>query len=139
MDEHGTAHGGEHAPGSGHEESDIRVRPIAWAGAGLTVIVVLIFVLMRWTFVSYMTRDAAESAPENPLAASYGRQVPPEPRLQTHPVRDLRELRAAEDATLTSYGWVDRKAGIVRIPIARAMELLVSRGGAARPDTGTHP
>jgi hypothetical protein len=28
---------------------------------------------------------------------------------------------------LQSYGWVDRQAGIVRIPICRAMELLIEK------------
>ena len=35
----------------------------------------------------------------------------------------LEDLRAHEDSVLTSYGWVDRDRGIVRIPIDRAMEL----------------
>ena len=29
---------------------------------------------------------------------------------------------------IESYGWVDQKQGIVRVPIKRAMELLVERG-----------
>lgn len=51
----------------------------------------------------------------------------PKPRLQVAPARELEALRAAEDAVLNSYGWVDREAGIVRVPIERAMELLVER------------
>ena len=50
--------------------------------------------------------------------------APPEPRLQTSPALDLKTLRDAEDAHLHSYAWVDRKAGAVRIPIERAMELV---------------
>lgn len=49
------------------------------------------------------------------------------PRLQISPARDLNELQAAEDEALNSYGWVDRDNGIVRIPIERAMEVLVER------------
>jgi hypothetical protein len=49
--------------------------------------------------------------------------------LQTAPVQDLQALRASEQSTLDGYGWVDRPAGVVRIPIARAMELLVQRQG----------
>jgi hypothetical protein len=40
----------------------------------------------------------------------------------------MRELRAREEAALTSYGWVDREAGRARIPVERAMELLLERG-----------
>jgi hypothetical protein len=43
----------------------------------------------------------------------------------------LTELRAKEDAELGSYGWVDRKKGIVRIPIDRAMELVVQDAHAS--------
>jgi hypothetical protein len=37
----------------------------------------------------------------------------------------LAEHRAKEQAESTTYGWIDQKAGIVRIPIDRAMELVV--------------
>ncbi len=37
----------------------------------------------------------------------------------------LAEHRVKEQAESTSYGWIDQKAGIVRIPIDRAMELVV--------------
>jgi hypothetical protein len=59
--------------------------------------------------------------------------VPPEPRLQTHPVEDLAALRAREDAALHGYAWVDRDAGVTRIPVERAIEILVERGLPARP------
>jgi hypothetical protein len=37
---------------------------------------------------------------------------------------DLRELRAREDGQLGSYGYVNKDAGVVRLPVRRAMELL---------------
>ncbi len=69
----------------------------------------------------------------------------PQPRLQAEPLIDLHALHAQEDAVLNTYGWVDRKAGAVRIPVDRAMELLSQHGLPARqpgqpvptvPDTG---
>ena len=60
--------------------------------------------------------------------------MPPEPRLQTNPREDLRELRAKEDELLGSYGWVDKNAGVVRIPIEDAMKLTVERGLPARTE-----
>ncbi|MCL6508251.1 MAG: hypothetical protein K6T59_14635, partial [Bryobacteraceae bacterium] len=62
----------------------------------------------------------------------YAEGLPPAPRLQVDPATDLENLRKAEAAVLNSYGWVDRKAGIVRIPIDRAMEVLAERGLPAR-------
>ena len=35
----------------------------------------------------------------------------------------LLELRDAEAKKVSSYGWVDQKAGIVQLPVERAMEL----------------
>lgn len=40
-------------------------------------------------------------------------------------LKNLRELRAAEVETVSHYGWVDPAKGIVRLPVARAMELSV--------------
>ena len=35
----------------------------------------------------------------------------------------LADLRAAEVSELTTYGWVDQPKGVVRLPIAQAMQL----------------
>lgn len=37
----------------------------------------------------------------------------------------LAELRGKEKTTATTYGWVDKEAGVVRIPIAQAKELII--------------
>jgi hypothetical protein len=50
-----------------------------------------------------------------------------------NPVRDLAELRAREDEHLTTYGWLDRERGVVRIPIEEAMQRLLERGTPAVP------
>lgn len=42
-----------------------------------------------------------------------------------HVSRELNELRRQEAERLGSYGWVDKAKGEVRIPIDRAMMLLV--------------
>jgi hypothetical protein len=139
MDEHKVARNAGHPAGSaGHEERDVTFRPIVWAGAGALVVIGLVFVLVRLVYLSDVAHEAMQNPPANPLTGSYGRQLPPEPRLQTRPVQDLKALHAAEDSVLNSYGWVDRQAGIVRIPIARAMELLAQRGVPSEPETGGH-
>jgi hypothetical protein len=48
--------------------------------------------------------------------------------LQVQPKADLDRLRADESQRLTTYGWVDRKQRVVRIPIEQAIDLLVGRG-----------
>jgi len=60
---------------------------------------------------------------------------PPFPRLQISPALDLKTFREREDLELNTYGWIDKTAGVVRIPVARAMDLLLQRGLPARAGT----
>jgi hypothetical protein len=54
--------------------------------------------------------------------------LPPAPRLQVTTSVDLAGLREKEDEALATYGWVDKNAGVVRLPIGRAIDLIVERG-----------
>jgi hypothetical protein len=54
------------------------------------------------------------------------------PRLQVSPPVDLQEFRDHEEAELHSYGWINRTAGVVRVPIERAMDLVLKEGLKAR-------
>ena len=127
---------GHQTSGVGHEQRDVAFRPIVAAGIGLLLITLFVFLGMRFLLGSYLARQAALSPPANPLASA-GREVPPAPRLQTAPIQDLRHLRAEEDALLQSYAWVDRSSGTVRLPIERAIDLLVQRPLASRSETGS--
>jgi len=56
-------------------------------------------------------------------------QAFPTPRLQSDDGNlDTADLHAREDLLLDHYSWIDRSKGTVRIPIERAMELIVQRG-----------
>jgi hypothetical protein len=112
----------------GHERTDVNIRAVLGFGAGLFVAAILIQFMVWLLFLYFSGREAARVAPEYPLAVGEQTRVPPEPRLQTNPREDLRTLRAREDSLLTSYGWVDRTAGVVRIPIDEAIKLTVQRG-----------
>jgi hypothetical protein len=67
----------------------------------------------------------------------------PGPGLDALPEATLTEIIIRDNERLTTYGWVDREAGTVRIPIDEAMRLLVERGVPARegdaPDFGLEP
>jgi hypothetical protein len=114
------------AAGRGHEERDVQLRPLAIAGIGLTFLVGLSLLAMWWLFDYFAARQARLAVVPSPVFEA--RQLPPEPRLQVSPQHELQQMRAAEMAILHSYGWVDRPAGIVRIPIEHAIELLAERG-----------
>jgi hypothetical protein len=114
------------------ETSDVDLGAILRFAIGLIVAGVVIHVLV-WYLYGYFRREAARPAPsEFPLATTAMRRLPPEPRLQTDPRDDLISMQQAEDRMLTSYGWVDRNAGVVRIPIDQAMKLTVERGLPSR-------
>lgn len=116
-----------------HETREMDIRPIVMFGAALVGSTAVILLLMAWLFGYFAAREARLDVPPSPLAET--RQPPPEPRLQIAPATDLEEIRAAEDAALNSYGWVDRKTGIVRIPIDRAITLLAQQGLPVRPQS----
>ncbi|MEP6810905.1 MAG: hypothetical protein ABI992_11735, partial [Chthoniobacterales bacterium] len=50
------------------------------------------------------------------------------PQLQANPAVDLARMQFADDEALHHYGWVDKQHGVLRIPIDRAMDLIVERG-----------
>jgi hypothetical protein len=116
---------------SRHEHRDANVRTVVVFGVGLSALLVVVLFVMGWLF-SFLARREQPVAP-SPMATT--RELPPAPRLQSNPPTDLEHMRAAEDAILSSYAWVDRQAGIVRIPIDQAMDLLAQRGLPARSST----
>jgi len=118
-----------------HEESDVNIRAILGFGAALAVVAAVVHLLIYVLFGYFTSRENAKVPSEYPLAVAAGDRVPPEPRLQTNPRQDLADLRAREDELLGSYGWVDRNAGVVRIPIEAAMKLTLERGLPSRAES----
>lgn len=110
--------------GTSHEKRDISFRGAALLTAGILAAVPLVLVAMNWTFEYFAARETRSQPPPVSLIPTASRPLPPEPRLQTTPTEDLRRVRSEEEAVLSSYGWVNRSAGKVRIPIARAIDLL---------------
>jgi cytochrome c oxidase cbb3-type subunit III len=94
-----------------------------------------------WQLVAYVRALSGLVAPDAAPARGDHLQVrlPAPPPNTTRAHARLKEMRATEDAVLHSYGWVDQAAGIVRIPIERAMELLAERGLPARAQPPARP
>jgi hypothetical protein len=130
----GPGHDGAAQTSVHHETSDVDIRGVLAFGVGLVVVAFVIHLLVWVLFRFFDVREARQGIPQYPLAAQQESRLPPEPRLQTNPRQDLEDLRAAEQELLTTYGWVDRNAGIVRIPIDEAMKLVVQRGLPSREE-----
>jgi len=123
-----------------HETTDVNIRGVFGFAAGLLVAGIFIHFVVWLLFLLLADRHAQRVAPEYPLAATEQRRLPPEPRLQPAPPdwrtprEDLQDFRRQEDDVLNNYGWVDKGAGVVRIPIDEAMKVVVQRGLPARPE-----
>ena len=130
-------HAGQNAesPDVRHETSDVNIRAIFGFGIGLAITTVIVGFGVWLLFQYFTAREARTVFTEYPLAVQEPR-LPPGPRLQTTPRQDMSDLRAREDELLNSYRWVDKDAGIVRIPIDRAMQLIVERGVPTRSESG---
>ena len=115
-------------PEIAHEESDVNVRAILGFGLALVVAAVIIHVSLWWLQGLYQRQTERAQMQAYPLAAGQQEQLPPSPRLQEHPPQDMRELRDKQQALLNGYGWVNRDAGVARIPIEEAMRIVVERG-----------
>jgi hypothetical protein len=74
------------------------------------------------------TADSEDAEKEVVPSVAGSKAQFPAPRLQTVPEVDLAAFREREDDELNNYSWIDKNAGVVRIPIERAMDLIVQRG-----------
>ncbi len=61
------------------------------------------------------------------------RRLPPLPRLQASPPKELQAFLKSEGEALETLAWVDRELGIVKVPIEVAMEMLVEDGPLVMP------
>jgi hypothetical protein len=100
------------------EMRDVWPRALLLFGASLLVFIAVSGVALRLIF---------DFRPGWPIPAP-GQRAQVEPELQTAPRLDLAALRRREDAELARLGWVDRAAGIARIPIEDAMRIIAQRG-----------
>jgi hypothetical protein len=115
------------------EADGVSYRGIVWFVVILVGTTAFCQVLVWGMFQLSASRTAGSEAPRAPLAAPGpgAMQIPalpPGPNLLIDEPANLRTFRANEDTVLSTYGWIDRNAGTVRIPVDRAKELLLERG-----------
>jgi hypothetical protein len=124
--------------GAGYEHTDASVWIIVKFAIWLLVSAIVIHGGMWLMFELLVKQREATVEAQFPLAGTPTEtRLPAGPRLQAKPANEIYEFRLSEDAILNNYGWVDRNAGTVRIPIAEAMRLTVERGVASRAAEGT--
>ena len=126
----------------GYERQDIGIAPVVYFLVALVVGGLLVFFVVDGMYRYLEKRSQAEQAPVSPLVTNapadtrklstdyrdYLKQNFPAPQLEIDERNQLDKIRNDEAQTLSTYDWVDQKAGTVRIPIDRAMDLIAQRG-----------
>ncbi|HJU41951.1 MAG TPA: hypothetical protein VJ691_04020 [Vicinamibacterales bacterium] len=123
-------------PGAKYEHTDIDPEVGYKFALWLAVSLVLSVGIVYGTFWYFERQQvAADAAVERfPLAVD-GERPEPTPALQKQPFHDITALRQEEAGRLGTYGWVDKEGGVARIPIDRAMEILLQKGLPVRPES----
>ncbi len=126
----------------GFEPRDIGASGVLYFLLGLAVFGLIAHFLMTGLYSYLEKRTNAEQAPVSPLVSNapvdtrhlsvdyrdYLKQNFPSPQLEIDERTQLNKIRLNEEETLSTYDYVDQKAGIVRIPIEHAMNLIAQRG-----------
>lgn len=101
-------------------------------GRAILIGVVVLVLLLAAVFAALWINGAPNATEAEDAARSAER------------TKNLSELQAADNAALTTYGWNDQAKGVVRIPVTKAMELVlpslnakeagaIGTGGAVAP------
>ncbi|MEZ5319201.1 MAG: hypothetical protein R2752_17505 [Vicinamibacterales bacterium] len=109
------------------QSDDVSFSGIGWFVVILTATTLFCMALVAGMFSIMEHRVASTDPAASPVARPVG-TPPPAPNLLTDEPGNLKAFREREDEILTTYGWVDRNAGTVRIPVERAKALLLERG-----------
>jgi hypothetical protein len=129
------------------ERKDLTTRSVVAFLLGLALFGLLVHFSLRGLFDfadRYYTSHEkaapmARKSPDAHLVTPSDVEQFPQPRLETDERTEIFQFREKEEKRLDSYGWVDQKAGIVHIPIARAMQLVAERGLNTTPKAGVAP
>ena len=118
----------------GHEPTDFQGGIVLWC---LFLLLSMVGIVHAAVYIlqGQLRKTHALGPSSPPVLRSVGdasRVAPPAlwagPRHPAYGPQEERALRAEQDAVLTSYAVIDPQRGIVRIPIAQAIKLIVERG-----------
>lgn len=149
----------KHAGHGDYERRDIGIGGVLYFLAGLAAFGLVAHFLVTGLYSVLEKKDAADQHPISPLVANapadtrhlppdyktdaqgrdyekYLKQNFPAPQLEVDERTQLNSIITAQEDTLSTYDYLDKNAGTVRIPIDRAMELLVQRGLPVRQLSG---
>ena len=147
MSDHNPYHGHDpHDPEHGQVESSaLSPKPVLLFLAVLFIATSFVFFVVKGLDWGFRRLDEANQGQSATQVQTQDRKLPPSPMplLQGAPGRgsttttdkptdlpleDMEKVRKSTDETLTSYGWVKKPEGIVRVPIDRAKQMIAEKG-----------
>ena len=114
---------------AGHELTDVKIAPLLQFGVMLSIVAAL----TMWGTVKMMEAMeayfAGRESSAHPMQSSGG--APAGPLLQANELADYKLFKARQASEVSgdsAYSWVDKPAGLVRVPLDRARELVLQQG-----------
>ena len=102
-----------------YERSDVGLRLVGWLAAGLATFIIITPLVLPFLFPLSSKHITPASRP------AMSSNAPP---LEVTPRATLQATRQGEAQIENGYGWADRSRGEVRIPIDRAVDILLRKG-----------
>jgi hypothetical protein len=133
-----------HTTPPSHGELNHETTDVSLTGITRIAIVSLLVIVAILGFVYVFEKGLAHVLTEDrPMPAMSERKpgvdrIPKAPLVITDEPGTLRQLRTEEEKVLNHYAWIDKGQGVVRVPIARALELVAQNPKLIAP-TGTVP
>ncbi len=109
-------------------DREINMKAVVGTGIGLAAVTAVSILLVWFLFRGMESYMQAKNPPPPPIPEATRPPGPPGPRLQVTPEKDLAAMRAEEHALLEGYSLVAKGDGYARIPIERAMQIVLSQG-----------
>jgi hypothetical protein len=141
---------GHHAHETEYEHEDLGSRGLFVFMISLVISGVVIYFIIRGMFSFLDNYERSQMTTGSPLITTQdpmSRVVTQDdmdkafkdngaPMLETDERSQFRGFLLNQEDQLNSYGWVDEKAGVARIPIERAMDLIVQQNLPVYPQGG---
>ncbi len=128
MSHHGHSHNkASKAPdvSAGYERSDAAAMPVVVFIFWLTVFTLVCFALCFGMYRLLEKGQASIDPGLHPMAQERGTIAPGAPRLQVQEASDMAAYRKASEDKAQGYGWISREAAAVRVPVDKAMDLVL--------------
>lgn len=118
----------EHQQTNDYTDQDIRIRPLAIFLGATLLVTALTLVFVYYLFNTYAARESRSAITSAERLMELSRPTNAVVQGAGEAAIALAQQRAREDAVLNHYKWLNADAGLVQIPVSRAMDVMVERG-----------